>query len=113
MCTSGKLSSGRPRPSVEEAAERVGRAELRAQCATLHDLFGAFLGPPGDEGAWLPVGAAPVSEWWCQVPTTRNIVARPVWMDWSAGAIPKLAREIYDGNPCGAGRSGRSVATHL
>lgn len=73
MTEHGKLSSGRPRPSIEEAAERVGRAELQAQCAILHDLFEEFLGPPGDEGAWLPCGgAAPVSEWWCRLPTMQT-----------------------------------------
>ncbi|MHC5540072.1 hypothetical protein ACYOEI_17780 [Singulisphaera rosea] len=73
MTEHGKLSSGRPRPSVEEAAERVRRAEMRAQYEILHDLFGEFLGPPGNEGAWLPCGgAAPVFEWWCRLPTTQR-----------------------------------------
>ena len=85
MTEHGKISSGRPSPSVEEAAERARRAELRAHCEILHDLFGEFLGPPGDEGAWLPCGgAAPVSEWWCQLPTTRRLILRPEWMEWSA-----------------------------
>jgi len=98
MTEHGKLSSGRPRPSIEDAAERARKAELRAHCEILQDLFGEFLGPPGDEGVWLPCGGtAPGSEWWCRLPTTRTIVVRPEWMNWSAGAIPKLAREIHDG----------------
>ena len=98
MTEHGKLSSGGPGPRVEEVAELVERAELRAQCEMLHDLFGEFLGPPGDEGDWIPCGgAAPVSEWWCRFPTRRSLVARPEWLEWSKGAIPKLAREIYDG----------------
>jgi hypothetical protein len=73
MTEQGKLSSGRPDASVEEAAERVKKAELRAQCELLYDLFEEFLGPPGEEGAWLPCGgAAPVSEWWCRLPTTQR-----------------------------------------
>lgn len=96
MTEHGKLSSGRPRPSVEEAAERVRRAELRAQCEILHDLFGEFLGPPEDEGEWIPCGeVAPVSEWWCRLPTPRRVAVRPEWMERSEGAVPKLARAIY------------------
>lgn len=69
----GKLNSGRPSPSAEQAAELVARAELRAQCEMLYDLFEEFLGPPGDEGAWLQCGgAAPVSEWWCHLPTMQR-----------------------------------------
>jgi hypothetical protein len=74
MTEHGKLSSGRPGPSIEEAAERIRRAELRAQCEILHELFGEFLGPPGNDVAWLPCGdAAPVSEWWCRLPTTQEL----------------------------------------
>jgi hypothetical protein len=91
----GKLSSGRPDQSVEQAAEHVRTAELRAQCEILHDLFGDLLGATGDEGAWLPCGgAAPVSEWWCHFPTQRSVVVRPEWMEWSEGAVPKLAQTV-------------------
>jgi hypothetical protein len=96
MTEHGKLSSGPPRAGVEEAAAVARASELRAQCEVLHDLFGEFLGPPGDEGEWIPCGeAAPVSEWWCRLPTPRGITVRSEWMEWSEGAVPKLARAIY------------------
>jgi hypothetical protein len=96
MTEHGKLSSGPPGARVKEAADSARQSELRAQCEILHDLFGEFLGPPGDEGAWLPCGdAGPGSEWWCLLPTPRRVAVRPEWMEWSEGAIPKMAREIY------------------
>jgi hypothetical protein len=95
MTEHGKLSSGPPRPSDLEVAASARRSELRAQCDILHDLFGEFLGPPEDEGEWIPCGeAASVSEWWCRLPTPRRVEVRSEWMEWSEGAIPKLARAI-------------------
>jgi hypothetical protein len=99
MTEHGKLSSGAPGARVKEAADRARQSELRAQCEILRDLFGEFLGPPGDEGAWLPCGdAGPGSQWWCLLPTPRRVAVRPEWMEWSGGTIPKLAREIYAGD---------------
>jgi hypothetical protein len=95
MTEHGKLSSAPPGARVEEAAQGARMAELRAQCGILHDLFGEWLGPPGDEGEWLRCGeAAPVSEWWCRLPMPRRVAVRPEWMEWSEGAIPKLAQSI-------------------
>ena len=54
----GKLSTGRPRNSVERAANRAGADEMRAQCQILRDIFSDLLGPPSEAGAWLPTGGA-------------------------------------------------------
>ena len=95
-----KLIHGMPGPRIVEASDRAGRLEMRAQGEILHDLFGEFLGPPGDEGAWLHRGGAgrsgPFPEWWCLLPTRRSVVVRPEWMEWSDGAVTKLAKEIHD-----------------
>jgi hypothetical protein len=73
MTEHGKLGSGPPGARVEEAANVARMAESRAQCEFLHHLFGEFLGPTSEEGEWCPCGeAAPVSEWWCRLPTPRQ-----------------------------------------
>jgi hypothetical protein len=98
----GKLDSFPHRPGVEAAAEAATFDELRAQCEILRDLFGDVLGPPGDEGGWLPFGEdEPAMDWWrrraswwCRFPTPRRVTLRTEWLTWAGGLIPRLAREI-------------------
>ncbi len=95
MTEHGKLISITADARIEKAAQDASTEELRVQCVVLNDLFGEYLGPPGDAGAWLPCGdAAPVKEWWCRLPTRRSLVHRPEWLEWTQGPIPKLAESI-------------------
>jgi|GEM_PF-1849710 len=82
---------------IQVAAKAAEAAEQSAQCEILRDLFGAHLGPPGDEAAWLPwFGEA--NEFWCLLPTpvATGLDAGRAWAGWNGGAVPKLAREIYE-----------------
>jgi hypothetical protein len=87
---------------ARRAAESARAAELQAHCELLGDLFGEHLGPPGEEGDWLPsglaMGAHPMSqaEQWCLLPTPRRLALRPEWLAWNDGVAVQLARTIYD-----------------
>jgi hypothetical protein len=93
---------GGGREEARQAGAAAGAAELRAQCELLRDLFGEYLGPPGEEGGWLPsaVGKAehPLSqaEQWCLLPTPRNLVVRPEWLAWGDGTVAGIARSVYE-----------------
>jgi hypothetical protein len=86
---------------ARRAAESAGDVERQFHCELLRDLFGEFLGPPGDEGAWLPcglaseTGASTEPEQWCLLPTPREIDLRAEWLAWNDGTIPRLAQVIY------------------
>jgi hypothetical protein len=86
---------------ARRAAKSAEIAELQAHCEVLRDLFGEYLGPPGEEGRWLPWGvergAHPTSqaEQWCLLPRARNLVVRREWLAWNTGTIPRLAETIY------------------
>jgi hypothetical protein len=85
----------------EYAAESAWTAELEVQCCLLRDIFGAHLGPPGNNGKWLPCGphtGHPIYryEQWCQLPTPRVLVLPPECLTWNDGAVGKLACSIYD-----------------
>jgi hypothetical protein len=90
------------REEARRAAEAAGAAELRGQCELLRDLFGEYLGPPGEEGGWLPSAVRkaehPLSqaEQWCLLPTPRNLVVRPEWLAWGDGTVAGIARSIYE-----------------
>lgn len=80
-------------------ANAAEEAERKSHCDLLRDVFGACLGPPGEEGNWLPSGLDhPLlqHEQWCRLPTQRDVVCRSEWSAWNAGAIGRLARSIYD-----------------
>jgi uncharacterized membrane protein len=81
--------------AVQGAADAVVAAELRAHCEILRDLFGDYFGPPGGEGDWLPSGEGAL-ESWCALPSPITFSPRREWMTSNGGAIPKLAREIYE-----------------
>ena len=85
-------------PAAWQAANAALAAEHRAQCDLLRDLFGTYLGPPGDAGGWLPMRADTLfqSEQWCRFPTTRSVTLPSGWAAWNGGLIPGLARAIYD-----------------
>jgi hypothetical protein len=73
MPETGKMTSGSSPARVKGLARAAEHEEERVQCEILRNLFGDFLGPPGDEAAWLPSGGAgPAAEWWCKLPTTRG-----------------------------------------
>jgi hypothetical protein len=87
---------------AQRAAKSARVAELQAHCDLLRDLFGEYLGPPGEEGRWLPWGVErgvhPTSqaEQWCLLPRARNLVVRREWLAWNTGTIPRLAEAIYE-----------------
>jgi len=92
---------GTPSEPARLDAEVAGTAELLANCELLRDLFGEHLGPPGEEGGWLPSGpelAHPISqpEQWCLLPTPRNLTLRAEWLVWNEATIPWLAQAIYE-----------------
>lgn len=82
---------------IQAAAKAAEASERRAQCEVLRDLFGAHLGPPGDEAAWLP-WFEEANEFWCLLPTpvVTGLDAGRAWAVGNGGAVPKLAREIYE-----------------
>jgi hypothetical protein len=86
---------------ASEAANAAWEAEREAQCGLLRDLFGEHLGPPGEEGRWLPCwlysGPQPPrgDEQWCLLPTPRGSALHPAWLAWNGGTVPRLAEAIY------------------
>lgn len=61
------------------AADSALAAELSAQCGFFREIFDEFLGPPGDDGEWLPTrlgdfagGRENNYEHWCLLPTPRT-----------------------------------------
>ena len=58
------------------SATNAANVELGIQCELLREIFDEFLGPPGDEGAWLPcgfdVGPSEPAEQWCLLPSARK-----------------------------------------
>jgi hypothetical protein len=87
---------------VRRAGESAVAAELQAHCELLQDLFGEYLGPPGDEGAWLPftptagTHGMSATEQWCLLPTLRDRTLRPEWLAWNEGMVCRLSRTIYE-----------------
>lgn len=75
----------------ERAVTDAGRL---AQSEIVRDLFGVYLGPPGDVGAWLPNGEDS-REWWCLLPTPVSIGPLDEWLIGNDGSIPRMARDIY------------------
>ena len=53
LAKSEDLSGEAGRQKAYCAAVSVQAAELQFHCQLLRDLFGEYLGPPGDRGAWL------------------------------------------------------------
>ena len=83
-----------PYDSRREMQNSVRNDEALAQCSFLQDIFGAFLGPLGDEGAWLPHLEEGIQ--WCLLPTPRPIVLRHECLLWNDGLVVKLAQAVYD-----------------
>jgi hypothetical protein len=87
---------------ARRAAESARAAEQRAHGVLLRDLFGHYLGPPGDEGAWLPtvlaMGVIPAKtvEQWCLLPRPRGLTLRPEWLAANDGAVRRISGGIYD-----------------
>lgn len=87
---------------ARSAGESAEDAELQIHCDFLRDLFGEYLGPPVEEGRWLPCGLErrehPLSpaERWCLLPTPRSLTLRAGWLVWNDGTIPRLAQAIYE-----------------
>jgi hypothetical protein len=81
--------------AVKASVKLIELAERRAHCEILRDLFGEYLGPPGDKSAWLPGGES-LQESWCVLPSPVSFDSGREWMTWNGGFIPKLARAIYE-----------------
>ncbi|WP_406697444.1 hypothetical protein V5E97_01170 [Singulisphaera sp. Ch08] len=80
---------------VKQAVHVVDTAERRAHSEILCDLFGELFGPPGINGAWLPIGEDK-QEAWCTLPSALVFNFRREWLTWNRGALPNLARSIYE-----------------
>ena len=85
-----------------DAGNAAETAELRAHCDLLRDIFGTFLGPPDEEGHWLPSGLAardhPLShyEQWCHLPSRRKVGLPAEGFARNGSTILQLARAIYE-----------------
>jgi hypothetical protein len=62
---------------AKRVEKRVRAKELSNQCASLRELFAAYLGPPGEESAWLRCGfnvqSCRPAEQWCRLPTRCDL----------------------------------------
>jgi hypothetical protein len=82
--------------------EAAHDGELRAHCQLLRDLFGEFLGPPGDKAGGLHFQAEVGRLKWlqvekvCQLPTPRVLDLSGDCLTWNDGAVVKFARSLYD-----------------
>ena len=87
---------------AQRARTAAWLGERRAQCGLLRDLFGEYLGPPGEEGRWLPFMRATApqpdgcGEQWCLLPTPLDAALPSEWLLWEGGTIRRLARAIYE-----------------